>query len=499
MLPRYKAWKMINESFQGSYSLGVKTPRSLGFVGSKLAEMGFGPPDEEELDPDMLDAMGDEEGNQDPDLDDEEGGEFGDLSDVPVDGEFGGPGGDEFDDEEGGGDDLDGLDALGADGGDDFPPEDGGDELAGLLGHGGHGDEEGGGDDLAALLGHGGGEGGGFAGLLSGPGGEEGEEGEEGDLGDMSGSYEDLFGPGTLGGEKGGEPVGDQGPGAPDFGSDDLNDEDEENSDWEDEDEEDEDEEDEEEANEPEESDDDDKAEAFAKKKSKKFMCVDKSGKDHCDDETVYSKKYMKAGNKGDDLSGLTTKWMKREDADFFNSLIDAGKGEVHQKFNSGVSAPRRNVRQPQQQLRNAQPGEVGYAPQGRVGDLPSLGQYNEWKRIQGKRKAARLLMESPFSGEGMWTDDEVMPERKGKIGRGFQIEKPPERHQSFATQGGNKSGNIAATPEDIAAHRAERGFGGSPASSIDNSGQIHRPGHAGPSGTGPTGAERRSLQRTFK
>jgi len=399
MLPRYKAWKMINESFQGSYSLGVKTPRSLGFVGSKLAEMGFGPPDEEELDPDML---GDEEGNQDPGLEDEDGADFGDLSDVPVDDEFGGEGGDELDGEFGGeeGDDLDGLDALSADGGDDFPPEDGGDELAGLLGHGGGGDEEGG-DDLAALLGHGGGgdeEGGDIAGLLGGPGGDE----EGGDLDDMSGSYEDLFGPGALGGEEGGDedPVGDQGPGAPDFGSDD---EDEENSDWEDEDEEDEDEEDEEEADEPEESDDDDKAEAFAKKKSKKYMCVDKSGKDHCDDETVYSKKYMKAGNKGDNLGDLTKKWMKKEDADWLGSIIDAGKGEVHQKFNSGVSRPRGSLRQPQQQFRNAQPGEVGYAPQSRVGDLPSLGQYNEWKRIQGKRKAKMLLREMgglPTGGE---------------------------------------------------------------------------------------------------
>jgi len=321
--------------------------------------------------------------------------------------------------------------------------------------------------DIAALLGGGGGLGGGPP--------EMGDDGEE--LGDMSADYDDLFGPGALDGGAGGEegedgPVGDQGPGAPDFGSDDLEDEDEEESDddWDDEDDEEEDEDEESDSD-----DDDSKAAAFAKKKSKKFMCVDKDGKDHCDDkETVYSKKYMKAGNKGDDLSGLTTKWMKKEDADFYNSIIGAGKGEVHQKFNSGVSAPKKTApRQPQA-------GEVGYAPQGRVGNLPSLGQYNEWKKLQVKKNGTKLLREmgnGVFSGEGMWTDDEVPSPKRSLAQRGFQVERPNKPQRQFAAAGGPPG---RASAEDMAPGSDGRSLVGAkkPAGggSVDAMGQIVRP-----------------------
>lgn len=60
----YKEWKMINESFGGNFTLGLKTPASVGITGSKMAEMGLHP------DPD----------NEDPNLDDDHGGgDEGDL------------------------------------------------------------------------------------------------------------------------------------------------------------------------------------------------------------------------------------------------------------------------------------------------------------------------------------------------------------------------------------------------------------------------------------
>lgn len=343
MLTGYKAWKMINESFNGSYSLGVKTPRSLGMVGSKLSEMGFGPHEEDDLDPETLAMLGGDEDNQDPDLGDDLEGDDLEGDAFPPDDLGGDLEGDELGDELGGdelGDELGGLDM--------------GDELGGEMG----GEDLGmGGDDLASLLGQS---------PSLGAGDEMG--GEEDDLsgmGDLSAQYADLFGDDSLGGPP--EAMGgDQGPGAPDFGGDEMDDEEFGDDETEDEDEEDD-------EDEPEESESDkegDKADAFAKKKSKKFM-----GK-HCDDETMYSKKFMSVGNKGADLSDLTTKWMKKEDASFFNSLIGMGKGDVHQKWSSNGQPVKKQVR----------PGQPGFAPQGRVGQLPTVSQFSEWKKNRDKK-----------------------------------------------------------------------------------------------------------------
>ncbi len=43
----FREWQILSES-AGRFNLGVKTPRSIGVSGSKLAEMGFPPPEEAE-------------------------------------------------------------------------------------------------------------------------------------------------------------------------------------------------------------------------------------------------------------------------------------------------------------------------------------------------------------------------------------------------------------------------------------------------------------------
>jgi len=95
-----------------------------------------------------------------------------------------------------------------------------------------------------------------------------------------------------------------------------------------------------------------------------------------------------------------------KEDAgDFLNSLASAAKGDVHQKWSStglkedALLAP--DEPQQPQQPEEPQPGDVGFAPQAKVGDIgggykmsdfddiPTLGEsrnYNSWNEFLTKK-----------------------------------------------------------------------------------------------------------------
>jgi hypothetical protein len=83
-------------------------------------------------------------------------------------------------------------------------------------------------------------------------------------------------------------------------------------------------------------------------------------------------------------------KKMKKESNEFLKSLTDQGKGNVRQKWSSGLTEdalfalenPNSNWQSDSSDGTEAGPGEIGFAPQGRIGeiggsempDLPTLG-----------------------------------------------------------------------------------------------------------------------------
>lgn len=87
-------------------------------------------------------------------------------------------------------------------------------------------------------------------------------------------------------------------------------------------------------------------------------------------------KQYMSKG-------GCCNKYMKKEDADFMSSLMNQITGDTKKNHSSGL---KEDVLFAMEQPKEPQPGEVGFAPQGRVGgnlgtgftaddiDLPTLG-----------------------------------------------------------------------------------------------------------------------------
>lgn len=298
----FKQWQVINETY-GHYNLGVKSPRSVGTVGSKLAEMGL------ETD-DMTD----------------------DLSGAPMD-DLGG---------------LGGLDDMG--GGDDLGDDLGGD--LGGLGGGLGGDPEAGKiklDDLhpslIQLLG---------LQMHKGKGGDD-EGDDDGDEGGspFGGGSSSPFGGGSdddgdSDDDEGGSPFG----GASDSDSDTDGDGETDDTDGDDDDD-----------GEADETDSDPKDSA---KKSKKFMGA--GGK--CCDKPAYSKKFMGKG---------CMKPMGVEEQSFFSSLVGMGRGEVRQKFESGVPAQKRRL--------EPRPGDVGYAPQGRMNTFPSVTEWTQRRARKGKSR----------------------------------------------------------------------------------------------------------------
>ena len=89
------------------------------------------------------------------------------------------------------------------------------------------------------------------------------------------------------------------------------------------------------------------------------------------DDKAMYSKKYM-------GKSGMRPA-LSNEDSSFLNSLVGMGRGEVRQKFESGVPTSKKRL--------EPKAGDVGYAPQGRVNTWPSV---TEWANKKGKSRKGR-------------------------------------------------------------------------------------------------------------
>ena len=92
-------------------------------------------------------------------------------------------------------------------------------------------------------------------------------------------------------------------------------------------------------------------------KKSKKFMGS------KCDDKAAYSKKFMSKKGKP-----------TMEDVDFFNSLATMTLGNTYKKFDAAVPGAKKQS--------EPKPGEVGYAPQGRINSWPTL---EEWSKNNTK------------------------------------------------------------------------------------------------------------------
>jgi hypothetical protein len=405
----YKAWrtinqKLMNESALGATTLGLKTPASLGITGSKLSEMGFPPPEGEEED----DLLGGEDADLDPDAD-------GDV-DVPGAGPELDP--DQDADELAGMDDPDMLALLGGDeeGGDEMAPE--GDDLdptalgddGGMLG-----DEE---DEFAfnpADLGgagpvHDQGKSADLSNLLGGMGVSPEDEVPDMGMGDEEegADISSLFGGADAGEDDGvdsANPFGgeEEGEDAPEGEADDENIEDELDSDMDDEDAD-------EEGSEEEETKFMGKGWCgkMMKKEGKEFPAFLKKGKDKKNDKknekkgdkkaNPFAKKEDKKGDKPfelfkkgkgkkddkkDDKKGgkpfeLFKKGKKKEEkvdeTSFFNSLAKQAAGDVRKLKEDAL------VANPKQAKKEPGPGDVGYAPSGRVGQLPSVGAYNEWK-----------------------------------------------------------------------------------------------------------------------
>lgn len=332
---KFKEWQILHESL-GSYNLGLRTTRSIGVMGSKLAEMGLSP--------------------------DDVGGDLGGM---------------------GGGDDLGGLD--GGMGGGDFGGMDGG---QGGLGSGPGGkitiqDLD---PQLLALLGLGGDQGG-----LGGQ--DDGMGGFGGDMGGFGGQDDGMGGMDMLGmgGSDGGDMSGDEGPG--DEGDD----------------------------------SEDDSSSPFggstsgSSKKSSPFGDEDADDDDDADDETGSPFGGVGDDSDGDDSDGDADdddddsdgdsdnedadddleevapkgkKFMKKggncceNDRDFLSSLVDQGRGTVHRKWSSGMKTVTEDAlfKSPRKQ---PGPGDVGYAPQGIVGNnFPSVHGYAEWKNNKTSRRS---------------------------------------------------------------------------------------------------------------
>jgi hypothetical protein len=320
----FKQWQVINENY-GRFALGVKTPRSIGAVGSKLAEMGLKPDDmADDLSGDPMSGMDD----------------MGGIDDMGMDPAMGGM------DDMGGG----GMDDMGMD-----PAMGGMDDDMGMdPAMGGMDDDMGTGsggkitiDDLdptlLALLGLHPSQPSGRAAHKSFGGQDAGEEGIEGD--DSFGDEEGIEGDDSFGDEEGiegddeGNPFGTEGD---DDGDEEAEDDGEEagipfggkssGSDGETDD------------DVSDEVEDDDSDETPEPKDKKKCS----SGKNT---QTQYSKKFMGKGMRP-----------SNEDVAFLNGLVKMGRGNVRQKFESGM---------PQTQKRRLVPraGEIGYAPVTRLGN----------------------------------------------------------------------------------------------------------------------------------
>lgn len=380
----YKAWravnnKLMNESALGTTTLGLRTPASLGITGSKLAEMGFPPPEGEE------DELGDEFGG-----DDLEGGMEGEEEVAPE-----------------GMDDPDmlallGGDEEGAEGEEEVAPEmgDEADALGDDAGMGGFGGEEE--DEFAfdpAMLGGEGqvpdsGKTADLSNLFGGmgvgaddaaPDMGDGEEG--GDISSLLGGAGDDDGANPFGGEE--EPDGDE-------GIDDELDQDMSDDDGD------------------EDMDDEDDVEGekkfmgkgwcgkMMKKEAKEFPAFLKKGKDgdkksdKKDDKkgkNPFAKKSDKKDDKKDAKKGgfelfkkKTDKKMSKEDEkceenSFFSSLTKQGAGNIRKLKEDALITPKASAR------KEPGPGEVGYAPSGRVGELPSVSAYSEWKQKNFPKK----------------------------------------------------------------------------------------------------------------
>lgn len=84
---------------------------------------------------------------------------------------------------------------------------------------------------------------------------------------------------------------------------------------------------------------------------------------------------------------------MKKEDADFFSSLIKMGKSEANTKYKSGLSKVREEAmndgstpRKQPKARREPQAGEVGYAPSGKLGANFQVMPFSEWLKARGKK-----------------------------------------------------------------------------------------------------------------
>lgn len=343
----FREWQILHESFGGNFNLGLKTPQSLGAVGSRYSEGGFPPPEAEE---------GDDNGASDLMAALSGGGATGGQMDL---------GGDEMGDEMGG------------------DPMGGGDEM----GMGGE-------DDLAALLG-GGNMGGNGLGMVSG------DQMQDDPNADMSGMNVGDFDPhllallglggltgGGMGGDEegamppamgGGKPAA-KSPKAPFPSAGDAEEGDDDDDDSEDVDLDDEDEEAADKSaggnpfgksDDESEDSDDEGGNPFAGGGDDE---EDSDGDGESDDEEDDEKEFMCK-------SGCNMAHMKEStqvDTDFFNSLVGMGRGDNHKKFTSGLE-------------QDPQPGQVGYAPVGRLdrpaqeAKFPSVQQFMEWKKKQKK------------------------------------------------------------------------------------------------------------------
>lgn len=414
----YKAWrtinqKLINESALGTTTLGLRTPASLGITGSKLAEMGFPPPEDED------DMMGHDDGTEPDELGDDADGDGADV---------------------GGDDDLNGMDdpdMLALLGGDDDEEGQGDDEVApegddadalgddsGMGGMGGEGDEDEFsfdpsdlGDDAGMVPDHG--KSADLSNLLGGMGVSPDDQAPDmgmGDDGDDGADISSLFGGagGGMGDDMGGDDAnpfgGDDDDSAPEGEADDTNIDDELDDDMQDDD-------DADSGGDEESEDKNDKkfmgkgwCGKMMKKEGKEFPAFMKKGKDKGKDKkedkgNPFAKKgkdkkedkgnpFAKKGEKKDDKKGgkpfelfkkkvekkKTKDEEKVEENSFFSSLAKQASGSVRRiKEDSLVSTPKAK--------KEAGPGEIGYAPSGRVGEIPSVSAYNEWKQKNFPKK----------------------------------------------------------------------------------------------------------------
>jgi hypothetical protein len=341
---KYRDYKAINENF---FNLGIKTPRSIGAVGSRLAEMG--------APPSMGPGAGDEDpmgGGDDPTADIEDPLAQLNAGDAPEAPQA----------------DVD-LSSLGID-----------PQLMALLGMCGLNPE--------MLMAHLGGDGAGAMGGMQ-------DDAPEAD--NMGGGMAAMMGGGDMGGDMGGDeaPEGDEGgeggpmvpspkggadegnpfkKGSP-FGGKDDSDSDDVPEDEEDDDDE---------------SDEDEKdsGNPFAKGGSDSDDSDDDDDEDDDEEEEEESPapKFMKSGGRD-----KCCKYMKKENNEVLDSLMKFHGGETNKKYSSGLQRVREdamNAPAPKASKKKSapQPGEVGYAPNGRVGSNFEVQPFSEWLADKRKR-----------------------------------------------------------------------------------------------------------------